>query len=440
MFECNNSTKNITAQAIFTPPFKDLSVKYDSNVMDPKVSKVIETAKGSKFNIPENAFVFEDGSLVKDSVKIKICEYRSASEILMSGIPMTCDSAGKTYNFESAGMFEIKGNCNGKEVFLASGKSINVSFVSSDNGNYDFYCLDEQTGKWKNKGTSKICKIRPVDSSKVAVKDKKGNKEIIKKLVEPKQVNKNKSILDFDVDMQGFPELNLYSGIVWQYSDNEKYPDPDKNKWIFNTKWNKFDLKPLSDNTEYIITLSNNSKSFSTSVVPVLSKKNYNKALAIFKKNIEKYNEQITQVENEISRQEVEESFTRSFSINQMGMYNWDRFYHDCNAIKLIADFKFDKMKTCDFNKITIFLVTENGRTVVRLPKSDWNMFSFNPALDNKFIAVLPENKIAYFGLKEFKELKIDELKRSGNYCFNLKVSDTPITSSKTLNDFIANI
>lgn len=440
--ECNNSTRNLATQMKITPPFKTAAVNAELNTIDPSASAELKTSEGSLVSIPANAFVYENGEKVKDSVAIKISEYRTAAEIMMSGIPMKCDSAGETYNFESAGMFEIRGNCRGKEVFLAKGKSIDVDFVSMASGGYDFYFFNEKLGQWESEGAFNKNGEKMEAANDTASSDQQAGNDIKKqkKIVEPKRINSKKSIIDFDISLKNFPELNIYSGIVWQYSDNMKYKNPDSNKWIFKTKWENFELTPLGDSTEYVLKLTAKNKMFVTSVVPVLSEKDYKKAMTIFKRNMDAYNEQLSLAKQELKRQETEAALLRTFSINQLGIYNWDRMYKEPQYIPLTADFVFDKYKVNDFNDITIFFITDDGHTVVKLPKDDWDRFAFNPDKENKIIAVLPEDKVACFGSGDFKNLDIAGIKKDGKYTFSLKVSDMKITSPESLNEILSSI
>ncbi len=257
---------------------------------------------------------------------------------------------------------------------------------------------------------------------------------------EPKKIDKKKSVIDFDIDITNFPEINVYNGIVWQYSGNANYPDPDKNKWIFNYKWQNFKLTASTDNKEYELKLISKTKSFKTSVVPVLSEKNYQKAMLAFKKNIEKSNQQMAMIQEEVNRKFQEEAVLRTFSIAAMGIYNWDRLYKEPQFVAVKADFRFDKFAATDINNINLFFITDFGRTVVKLPPSSWQQFAFNPEKANKLIAVLPENKVACFSSKDFRNLDIDQIKSQGSYQFMLKVSDKIISSSKSLEDLLASI
>jgi len=441
LYQCNHHNKSFESQTKYPSPFKDIALQADNSLINPQASIKIRTSKGSVFSVPENAFVYEDGSVVKDSVNLKIKEFSSTAEILISGIPMTCDSGGKTFNFKSAGMFEIRGKCKGKDVYLAKDKKIDVDFSSAVSGDYNFYYLNDSTGKWETKGMAKAGTNEKVVKHVVDAKTQaKMDEKQLAKQYELKKVDKKKSVIDFDIDITNFPEINVYNGIVWQYADNNAYPDPDKNKWIFSTKWENFKLTALNENGEYELKLINKNKSFKTSVVPVLSEKNYQKAMVAFKKNMEKSNQQMADIQDEVNRKYKEEAVLRTFSISKMGIYNWDCLYKEPQFVAVKADFKFDKYTANDFNNITLFFITDNGRTVVKLPQNTWQQFAFNPDKANKIIAVLPENKVACFGSKDFSNIDVDKVKTLGSYQFVLKVSDKNITSSKSLEELLESI
>ena len=62
---------------------------------------------------------------------------------------MEYDSAGVTYNFESAGMIDFRAESNGKEVFPNPDALINVELKSEyTDTDYGLYSMDDETGKW----------------------------------------------------------------------------------------------------------------------------------------------------------------------------------------------------------------------------------------------------------------------------------------------------
>ena len=103
----------------------------------------------------------------------------------------------------------------------------------------------------------------------------------------------------------------------------------------------------------------------------------------------------------------------RQFSVSEFGIYSWAKPVQDNkNCIQLAADFDFGQ--AVDYNNITVFLITElNGRAVVKYQKGSWDKFTFDPTVPNQLLAVLPQNKIAVFTQKDFKNLNIDNIKTS---------------------------
>ena len=78
-------------------------------------------------------------------------------EILASGIPMRYDSAGVKQSFESAGMIEIKGIQNGKEIKLKQNKKIEINMASQKKGDrFNLYYLDTIAKQWQCLGKEKL--------------------------------------------------------------------------------------------------------------------------------------------------------------------------------------------------------------------------------------------------------------------------------------------
>ncbi|HEU4719520.1 MAG TPA: hypothetical protein VFU15_16870, partial [Bacteroidia bacterium] len=107
----------------------------------------LDYPSGTKISIPANAFVDANGNAVTGNVTIDYREFRDPVDILLSGIPMDYDSAGHNGHFVSAGMFEMNASVDGKEVFLAPGKKVDMKFAVVDTASdFNFYKLDEQEG------------------------------------------------------------------------------------------------------------------------------------------------------------------------------------------------------------------------------------------------------------------------------------------------------
>lgn len=117
---------------------------------------IISTKSGTLIEIPANSFVDKMGKDVNSNVRIHYKDYYKPYDIYNSGISMQYDSAGKTYSFESAGMFDIQASAGNEEVYLKPGKSLSVSLVTSSNDSrFNFYYWDKKKG-WEYAGKPKI--------------------------------------------------------------------------------------------------------------------------------------------------------------------------------------------------------------------------------------------------------------------------------------------
>ena len=104
---------------------------------------------GTRIIIPPLSLVDNSEKTVTDEVTIKYREYHDALDVFLSGIPMDYNSNGEKLTFQTAGMFEIKAEQNGKELKLAEGNKIDIRFASYEGGTaYDFFQYDEKGNKW----------------------------------------------------------------------------------------------------------------------------------------------------------------------------------------------------------------------------------------------------------------------------------------------------
>ncbi|MGE3824232.1 MAG: hypothetical protein AB7G44_08395, partial [Bacteroidia bacterium] len=139
------------------PPFENLDVSTDLYLIDASKDTTIITKSGSQIKITANSFVDKNGTPVTGKVEIRYREFHDVIDIFMSGIPMTYDSAGTEYHFESAGMFEIHGFQEHEEVFISQTSPVNVLLASKWEGErFNIYKLDDKKGNWSyiNKDTA----------------------------------------------------------------------------------------------------------------------------------------------------------------------------------------------------------------------------------------------------------------------------------------------
>ncbi len=317
----NTLTENKKAsskKAFIAPPFSKLNVPYNSYKVNNAKGGELAHHTSSKLKIPKNAFVNKAGEQIVGDVEIQYREFHDQADIIASGIPMRYDSAGNSYTFESAGMFDVKGFQNGEEVFISPATPITVDFASEyPTDTYNQYYLDTEGQKWNvikhdipqgyknagdkppnvspqpqtNKQTSNIQTLleyipKKIDSVKT-VYDKK-----IVALPSPQQPNKpvkstGRKQINFEVSLKDFPELAAFKNTVFEVGDENKNYSSE----ISQTIWSSGIISSgPQKGKNYILTLKNRTREEKFVVYPVLTGECYETASKVYEKKFNEYN------------------------------------------------------------------------------------------------------------------------------------------------------
>lgn len=416
----------LTQQAI-APPLEKVDVPFQSYSINPSEAKVLEFPTGSSIEIPKDAFVDANGKTVTEPVTIRYREFHNAAQILASGIPMkVIQENGETGDFQSAGMFEIKGEVQGQPVFVAEDKAVNVNMASYVNDHvYDFWSYDEEEGNWSSQGPSIA---EPNEAKKATLVALETAEKATKAPLKPVKFDKNKAVLNFDINYKAFPELEAMQGIMWQYAGNNPKEDPLMNKWIFKEEWDFAALEPLEQAGQYQLNLRSERKQFSTPVVASQKGNDFEQAMAAYDQNLKEYQANMlsTAERKQFAMQQAD--FLRSFQVRGFGVYNYDLLIKYPESLILAADFEFDVKIPNIKQMTTVFLVTQDGRSVVKYAPSSWGQFVINPNMDNRMVAILPGNRIATFSQQDFDAQMADMKKNNkGSYTFKMKVKEQPV-------------
>ena len=103
-------------------PKRDKDFKFN-----PQKKLKLVCPEGTKIKAPRNAFVFADGSPAVEEVKLNVTEYYSKADFLMADLTTMCNDR----LIESGGMLHISATCQGREVFVADGKSLSISLPAN---------------------------------------------------------------------------------------------------------------------------------------------------------------------------------------------------------------------------------------------------------------------------------------------------------------------
>ncbi len=383
-----HSEQNFTNTAVFkiTPPFKGINVPYSGYEINPQENSIIETERGTLIEIPANSLVNQKGELIKDMVDVQFRAFHTNTEIIASGIPMTYDSAGRSSDFISAGMFEIRAKCNGENLSIKPGAAINIELASFVEGNeFNFYTLNETTGNWAYKGTNS-----PQKNTRKTKRLKNFFDQFVMKL---------------DVDYSAYRELKAFHGLSWVYYGNDPNEDPRNNPWIFKEKWRQVKLSAIN-NAKGIYNMHLTSKN-NTLDLPVSPYIEGDSAAFITALNegILQYNDIVKARKQEEDKIQLEADITRNFEIAEFGYHNWDRlnnliasgeFWRTEARFKIGEQLKKEKGK--------IYLFTGKEKKMLVRDAVEWADLVYPQNEENTFIVVLPDNYVAICGSAEFSK------------------------------------
>ncbi|MEI7597577.1 MAG: hypothetical protein WCK02_17660 [Bacteroidota bacterium] len=237
-----------------------------------------------------------------DSIEIRYREFKTPCEMLFSGIPMTYDSCGKTYQFESGGMFELLAFKNGKPIQIAKNKEIKIDFIASTRDkSFNFYELDTNRKCWKYIGKEENTKndmtyqyndykdnqheINILDVSQIDETNKKLEAELPPL---PSQPDKKHYRFNIDVEKKDFPELANYKDLQFEIVSSDRV----FGKEIYSITWESAEIKQ-SKKGLYKLNLSSKNAKYNFYIKPVFEGKDYDSAMTVYNKAFSKYETEI---------------------------------------------------------------------------------------------------------------------------------------------------
>lgn len=503
-------------------PIESAKAQFASYKVDANQGGVYQYRSGSRLVVPAAAFVNDRGDLVEGDVEIKYREYHDFVDFFLSGIPMTYDSAGTTYTLESAGMMEIYAEKDGQKVRFAPGKSIDVELHSAINApahlnvppNYNIYKLDDEKRNWiyhkvdnmelvKEEQEMTLDKNDPLYDVKKAHAEKldliimNAANELAKidasipKPVEPlkpKTATKSDPVFNLDFNdltraiddrflsasekneaVRAEKDLGIlyqeYEQMLWRIS-----PKSNMSPRQFESQYNEVDgitIKKINSR-DYEFTLINGDAATKVIVNPVLTGKDYIKALAIFEKEFEQYSQEISAREatlleqKEAVRNRAEEErrlAEKAFQNQLVAMQNKGNNHQAIEQLikrKVVNRFKATEMGiwNCDrplppamqnikasfadkngntFEKRMAYLVDKSRNTVCRFYTTDQTPMNYNKDSDNLLWLLTEDNKIAVFRPEDFKRIN----KPKGSYEFEMTVIDKEIKSEADVREVL---
>lgn len=448
------------------PPMDGINVPWEKMMVDAAKGGIVMNIRGSKLSFPKMAFVDSLGNSIKEGkIEVRYREFMDQIDQIVSGIPMTYDSAGTTYQFLSTGMIEIKGYLNNQEVDIATEKKIDIELASNKTSpEYNLYNLNIEERNWECMGKPLIKKR--ISNSRKEKQEKEKQKEVVdaklqktpeyKKLKkkrisilaeiktikadkpkEPKEAIEDIPMVNFDFNKKDYPELSEYSKVLFQLDHGQKI-NPDDAKRI----WNEVDIEKQND--QYKVTFTETPTGYKATYVtnPVYEGQSYTEAKEIFdgkfdnytkkldiKKSVyKKLGSKISAVRNRINNEYRKDNnnsvnmVKEIFSIKDIGINKLTTFslfsFGTFNLDKPVARGRFKTGKSpvnqIAYNSKTsagesVFYVNANRNTYLNKYLKKGGTFYFRDKGDN-FLIIIKGKEFGFINQVQFKAItdKVD--------------------------------
>jgi len=304
--------------AFINPPMASADIKSTTYVLNAQADSTITYPSGSKIHVPANAFRDKKGNVIKGNVELHYREFKKPVDAFLAGIPMTYDSAGQQFNFETAGMMEISASLNGEGLQTNPDALVKVDMLSENkNDRFNTYYLDTIEKKWKYQVQANynepekndLLQSDTIDGSQgLQTKEEQSVKHIeneIAKLekqapVAPKKADASKPRFSIKVDEAEFPEIAVYKGVKFQVEDKNYKEDKA------GITWSDIDLKRIPGSPKYKITFINPDERYVVIAVPVFGDKDYAAANSLYNQKYNEYEAALTKKKEDAAKMKAD--------------------------------------------------------------------------------------------------------------------------------------
>lgn len=472
-----NVNQPLAEHPIINPPSKTLTMPYDTLYVDVKNGDTITYNGCTQIIVPPNGIVTQNGENIENT-KILYREFQNQTDIMLSGIPMTYDSAGKQYLFESGGMFEIKSLNPNEKINQETAMSVKMCSHHQQEG-FNVYQLDESNGQWNYIEPVKTETVRtpsaPI-SNNIGM-DTEGvisKSNLITNQDELKQIGENISEVyskkmpelvsedefTFIVEPSQIEALKLYENISFKPLTSEI-----KKVKSIPEDVDHIEVNETNENGVYLVSFYVNNRVEKVKCTPVFNDaKDYKKALAEFKKEEKAFKEEqiksakalemrqkeaeeIRQKQmNELQKRNIEQAkreknikkaidysqMVVAFSVNSFGYYNSDRpFLINQNTLNIEY---IVENENHNIPHLYQYYTTKNAVMVNYSQNKNTTNISYTTNDNCILVAVLNDgNSVAMMTQKEFRKLVIENRQNK----IVLKKVDRNFKNALELNEYI---
>lgn len=485
----NDGKQPVTASVtnFINPPIAAANISSAMYLIEAGKDSVLSYVSGSQIMVPANAFLDENGQVVSGQVELSYREFHNSADVFLAGIPMTYDSAGETFHFETAGMMEIAAKQNGKNLRTNPNAIIQVKMVSAkQDDRFNTYFLDTTNKRWEylSQGNYVKQQQQPAPKTPLAKSNNKGKQQLTgdealkqqseeyrklcdavtqvetEKPVAPKKLEKKKSRFSIKVDEKEFPELAAYNNLKFEVVNEAEY---DSKK--ADVLWEDVQLKRIDASQNYEIMFSKGNTHYSVTATPAMEEKDYEAAKKVFDQKYKEYEvklaerkaeqeklkeeliarskaiEEKIQKEIEAQQQRIKDYeaalqqsslFYRMFSVQNFGTWNCDQPQRLPTGASVVASF-VDRNTGKQLDLQTAYLV-EPGRDIMfSYYPGNFNTFRFNPTAENLVWGVTSNQKICVMKREEFRSAA----KKDGKATFAMEVLDKKFSNTDEVKDYL---
>jgi hypothetical protein len=452
------------------PPLPGVTIAYTYYNVGASAGGEFVYETGTKILVPRNSFLDKDGNPVMGEVQLQYREFRDPVDFFLSGIPMQYDSAGVTYEFESAGMFEMNAFQDGEPLTMNPSSPIKVQMESEgDLSRFNAYYLDSMAHNWAYKGKLELTEIGSAQAapaiSEMAMTDstaagmdssayinsEKELKDIRKELTKleehkpmvPKKLDESKYNFNIEVEASEFPELGMYRGMRFEVTDENK----GFTSAMYQTVWEDVSISVNKPGVNYLILLVKGTEKHPVVVVPVLKGKEYERAVKEFDSKLSAYNgirasrkaAELAAADKFSAEQKKKEQalkwrnayaltnkMLQTFVVDGFGYWNSDCPIRMPKGGMLAVTLQNDN--GVEMKNVDCYLVDKSMNALFHYYPHTLSRFEFDPASQNTLWA-LGNDGIYIFSAKDFSKLH----QVTGACTLNLKKVNNAINSKEDL-------
>ena len=402
--------------------------------ISPSKENILTTDAGTTITIPKDAFVDQDGNPIKGEVDVDFQEYHTASDVILSGIPMHVTTEdGSLEAFETAGMFDISGkDTKGNEVRIANNKTIQVDLATyKEEEDYNFYSYNKTSGLWKEEYKNTAVAS---NTARTQLTEKLSFFPEPEKPIEIKKASSNDFVFELAVDKRQNAEFSHFDGVLWKLKDNTiedaqlfKQTIRDPNLTCIDRETSVFQLSGKVG-----------TRKVQTKVQPVLFGSNWKKAQASFNKKLTAYKQGIEEKAVVERRKNKMAKFQRTLRVRSFGIFNCDRFLRMPERRKVSFRAVIVLPVLQKIIKQAYLIIKKRGQNnAVPVYTGGSNTFIYAPHEDNTLIGFDDDGNIYEFTNDKFKTLTAQKPSTESEQTINLQKTQFKVTSEREIQAYL---